>query len=98
MVDYQKIFASAPARFLVLGADESFSILDASDAYLRAAYTDRETIIGRPVFEVFPDNPDDPTATGIRNLRSSLQRVLVDGRPDEMAVQRYDIRRPSGVR
>jgi PAS domain-containing protein len=96
MVDYQKIFASAPARFLVLGADETFPILDASDAYLRATYTERDAIIGRPLFDVFPDNPDDPTATGIRNLRSSLHRVLTDGRSDAMAVQRYDVRRTDG--
>jgi PAS domain S-box-containing protein len=96
MVDYQKIFASAPARFLVLGADETFPILDASDAYLRATYTERDAIIGRPLFDVFPDNPDDPTATGIRNLRSSLHRVLTDGRSDAMSVQRYDVRRTDG--
>jgi PAS domain S-box-containing protein len=96
MVDYQKIFESAPALFLVLGADKGFPILDASDAYLRATYTERDAIIGRPLFEVFPDNPDDPTATGIRNLHSSLKRVLIDGRPDAMAVQRYDVRRPGG--
>src|SRR6185436_8622457 len=42
----------------------------------------------------FPDNPDEPGATGVSNLRSSLQRVLSDKVPDTMAVQKYDIRRP----
>src|SRR6478752_7568292 len=96
MVDYRKIFESSPALFLVLGADESFPILDASDAYLRATYTEREAIVGRPLFEIFPDNPSDHSATGILNLRASLKRVLADGRPDAMAVQRYDVRRPDG--
>lgn len=43
---------------------------------------------------MFPDNPDDPAATGVGNLRASLDRVLKTGRPDTMAVQKYDIRRP----
>jgi PAS domain S-box-containing protein len=96
MVDYRKIFESSPALFLVLGADDTFPILGASDPYLRATHTERDAIVGRPLFEVFPDNPDDPSATGIRNLRSSLRRVLAEGRADTMAVQRYDVRGPDG--
>ena len=96
-IDYKKIFENAPALFLLLSADESFRILDASDAYLRATYTKRDVIIGRSLFEVFPDNPEDHTATGATNLRASLKRVLADGRPDTMAVQKYDVRRPIGA-
>jgi PAS domain-containing protein len=92
-IDYLKIFESSPALFLLLGADETFSILDASDGYLRATYTERHEIVGRSLFEVFPDNPDDQGATGVTNLRASLERVLTSGRPDTMAVQRYDVRR-----
>ena len=95
-IDYQKIFESAPALFLLLDADGSFGILDASDAYLRATYTERDAIVGRSLFEVFPDNPEDPKATGVTNLRASLKRVLADGRPDTMAVQKYDVRRRTG--
>jgi signal transduction histidine kinase/ActR/RegA family two-component response regulator len=65
-----------------------------SDAYLRATMTTRDGIIGRNLFDVFPDNPADAAATGEQNLRASLKRVL-DGRAaDAMAVQKYDIRRP----
>ena len=95
IIDYQKIFESAPALFLLLVADESFRILDASNAYLNATYTERDAIVGRSVFEVFPDNPEDQGATGVANLRSSLKRVLADEQPDTMAVQKYDIRRPA---
>src|SRR3989442_2440555 len=54
----------------------------------------REEILGHGLFEVFPNNPDDPTATGVRNLKASLDRVLTNRVPDTMAVQKYDIRRP----
>ena len=35
----------------------------------------RERMIGRALFEVFPDKPDDPAADGVNNLRASLDRV-----------------------
>jgi signal transduction histidine kinase/ActR/RegA family two-component response regulator len=56
--------------------------------------TKRADIVGRGVFDVFPDNPDDPQATGEGNLRASLHRVRDRHVPDTMAVQKYDIRRP----
>src|SRR6266852_3572255 len=90
--DFQALFQSAPGLYLVLTPD--FSIVAVSDAYLRATMTKREEILGREIFDVFPDNPDDPTATGVRNLRASLRRVLRNRAPDAMAVQKYDIRRP----
>ena len=40
--------------------------------------TRREEVIGRPLFEVFPDNPEDPGATGVRNLRASLGGTRLD--------------------
>ena len=71
-----------------------FRIVAVSDAYLRATMTRREEILGQWLFDVFPNNPDDDTATGVNNLRGSLTRVLQNKAPDTMAVQKYDIRRP----
>ncbi len=94
-LDFKLLFESAPGLFLVLRPDSPhFTILGASDAYLRATLTERKKIVGRGLFEVFPDNPDDPHATGTSNLRSSLERVLATKVSDTMAVQKYDIRRP----
>jgi signal transduction histidine kinase/ActR/RegA family two-component response regulator len=90
--DFKSLFESAPGSFLVL--DPDLIIVAVSDAYLRATMTSREEIVGRGLFEVFPDNPDDPEATGEGNLRASLERVSRGRVPDTMAVQQYDIRRP----
>jgi len=65
-----------------------------SEAYLRATMTQRADILGRGLFDVFPDNPDDPAASGVTNLRASLDRVRDQRVADTMAVQKYDIRRP----
>ncbi len=96
-LDFRLLFENAPGLFLVLRPDPDFTILGASDAYLRATLTEREKIVGRKLFEVFPDNPDDPNTTGTSNLRSSLERVLANKAADAMAIQKYDIRRPESA-
>ena len=90
--DFQALFESAPGPYLVLSPD--FRIVAVSNAYLRATMTKREEILGRDIFEVFPDNPDDPDATGVRNLSASLNRVKQSQTADTMPVQKYDIPRP----
>src|SRR5262249_44165067 len=90
--DFQALFESAPGLYLVL--DPDLTIVAVSDAYLKGTMTRREDIVGRGIFDVFPDNPDDPEATGVSNLSASLDRVRHDSVADTMAVQKYDIRRP----
>ncbi len=90
--DFRTLFESAPGLYLVLTPD--LTIVAVSGAYLQATMTRREDILGRRLFDVFPDNPDDPAATGVRNLKASLSRVLQNHAADAMAVQKYDIRRP----
>lgn len=78
----------------MLVLDPDLYLVAVNDAYLAATMTRRESILGRHLFEVFPDNPDDPQATGVANLAASLRRVVERRRADAMAVQKYDIRRP----
>lgn len=91
--DFRRLFHAAPGLYLVL--ERNLQIVAVNEAYVRATKTRREDILGRHIFDVFPDNPDDPGAEGVRNLRASLQRVLQTGRLDTMPVQKYDIRRPA---
>jgi PAS domain S-box-containing protein len=90
--DFQAIFDAAPGNYLLLSPD--LTIVGVNQCYLNATMTRREDILGRGLFEIFPDNPDDPSADGVRKLRASLDRVLTLKRPDRMSVQHYDIRRP----
>jgi signal transduction histidine kinase len=87
-----RLLEAAPGAYLVL--DPNFVIVAVTEAYLRATLTVREQIIGRELFDVFPDNPHDPAASGTRNLRASLETVLRTAAPHSMPVQKYDIRRP----
>lgn len=92
-IHFRALFESAPGLYLVLEPEE-FRIVAVSDAYLRATMTQREAIMGKTLFEVFPDDPVEPWADGERNLRASLERTRGEKRADVMAVQRYPIRRP----
>ncbi len=92
--DFRMLFESAPGLYLVL--DRNLLIVAVSDAYLNATMTDRAAIVGRSIFDVFPDNPDDTGATGVSNLGDSLRRVIATGAGDTMAVQKYDVRKPDG--
>lgn len=91
-IDYRAIVDGLPGLFVIL--DAGLRIVGVSDAYNQATMTRREDMLGKTMFEVFPDNPGDPRADGVRNLYTSLRRVLQSCQPDTMAVQRYDVRRP----
>jgi PAS domain S-box-containing protein len=88
----QGLFESLPGLFLVFTHD--LKIVSASDAYLAALALQRKNILGRSIFEIFPDQPGTTT---ISNWRASLDRVRQTAAPDTMAIQKYDIRRPDGV-
>ena len=82
-IDFRRLFEATPGPYLILAPD--FTIVAVNDAYLAATLTRREDLIGRRLFDAFPDNPDDPAADGVANLRASLERVLLYRRADFMA-------------
>jgi hypothetical protein len=63
--DFEALFASLLGLYMVL--DPNLRVVAATDAYLQATMTRRAGIVGRHVFEVFPDNPDDPSADAVCN-------------------------------
>ena len=91
-VDFRALFESVPGLYLAL--DPDLRIVAVSDAYAAATMTNREEILGRGVFDVFPDNPHEPASDGVRNLRASLRRVGTGRVQDVMPIQRYPVRRP----
>jgi PAS domain S-box-containing protein len=91
--DFRALFESVPDLCVVLTPD--LRIVAVSDAYLRAAMTTREQMLGKDIFHhVFPDNSDEVEMARCRNLRTSLQRVIDNLLQDVMTVQKYHVRRP----
>ena len=96
-LDFRRLFEESPDIILVLLPDAPrYTMVAATRARLTATHTTHEQILGRGLFEVFPDDPADPAATGTHNLRVSLERVMSTRAPDTMAVQKYDIPGPGG--
>lgn len=94
-VDYQAVLEALPRPTLVLEPPD-YIMVAANRARYEVTNTREEDVIGRKLFDVFPDNPDDPESTGAANLTASLRRVLDTGKADFMPIQKYDIHDPSG--
>ena len=92
---YRRLFKASPGKLLVL-LPGSYEIVTATDEYLAATSKSEADIVGKSVFEAFPDNPDDPAADGERNLRASLARVESLKASDTMGTQRYPLRLSEG--
>ncbi|MBW8705807.1 Phosphoserine phosphatase RsbP [Streptomyces sp. MBT84] len=88
-IDYRAVFAAVPSPCLVLGAD--LVVADANPAFCEVTGCGRAELVGRYLFDVFPDNPADPEAGGVATLKASLHRVLSCGQTDYMALQKYHI-------
>jgi signal transduction histidine kinase len=91
-VDFRLVFESLPEKYLVL--DRELFIVAVSDGYLAATLSQRDALVGRHLFQVFPDNPAYPANEGARNLKASFGRVLRERTRDIMSIQKYDIPRP----
>ena len=87
---FRALFESTAGAYVVIRPD-SFEVVAVSDAYLQAASLERETVVGRNLFDIFPEIPGDPAENAIRNLRLSLERVKTTLRADAVPVQRYPV-------
>jgi PAS domain S-box-containing protein len=95
---FSGLFSASPAPLLVLRPDAPrFTIREANDAYLAATMRTRDTIVGRGIFEAFPDNPGDETTMGVKTLRASLEKVVASKQPDTLPELKYDVARPDGT-
>ncbi|KYG70216.1 hypothetical protein AZI85_13785 [Bdellovibrio bacteriovorus] len=93
--DFRALFEGIPGLYLVLTPD--FHMVAMSDAYAKSTFLKREEVIGKYMFDVFPENPSEEAATGKNNVRASFQQVVDTKQASTMAVQKYDIRRPDGT-
>lgn len=94
-LDYREIFEQGNVLYLILAPDSPrFTILGASDAYLQATRRSREELVGRGIFEAFPENPDDTASKAEGSVRASIEQVLSTHAPHRLPVQKYDVPKP----
>ena len=89
------IFAAAfdhsPIGQYLLAPTARLDILAVNDAFLRSVSRRREDVLGRPLFEVFPNNPDDPNDIGVQSLARSIATAIATRSSQSMAAQHYPI-------
>jgi PAS domain-containing protein len=95
-LQFKPEFDASAHPYMRLDPAPGLRIVDVNDAYAHATLTKRDEVVGRSLFDIFPDNPDDALADGVTNLYASLRAVVKTGQPHAMAVQRYDIRDAEG--
>jgi signal transduction histidine kinase len=83
---------TVPDSYIVVSPE--LIILTASNAYLADTLKRRDELVGRYMFDAFPDNPAAPEANAVRNWRASLEHVMATGQPHQMALQHYDVLDP----
>jgi PAS domain-containing protein len=89
--DLEQVFDNLPSLCLIL--DPGFKIVAQNRAHAQATITDPRDTVGRLLFEVFPDNPNDSSADGVSDLRASLTKVMKTRTTDTMPVLKYAVQR-----
>ena len=98
LTDFRALFEALPELMLALLPDTPrFTVIAATEAYCRTSLKRSDEIVGRGIFEAFPQaNPEIPSPTGAARLRASLDEVVRTGKPHQMEATRYDTQRPDG--
>lgn len=82
-------FEATSAPYAV--TDRRLRIQAVNTAYTEATLRVRDELVGRYLFDAFPEDPETHAAKGRANLTSSLESVFRRRRRHHMAVQRYDV-------
>lgn len=90
---YERVFKSSPIGAYLLSPTPEVTILDVNDSFLHRVSLTRNDMIGKGLFEVFPDNPSDPGDTGVEALRQSIAKAVATGEVQHMAAQRFPIKK-----
>jgi PAS domain S-box-containing protein len=90
-VDFQRVFESSPDSYMLIEPEEPYLIVSVSDEFTKMTLADRDELVGRSVFEVFPANPHEPGASGLQTLRDTFAAVARDKQAHGLGTFRYDI-------
>jgi len=91
-LDFRLLFEAVPDLLVVVLPDAPvFTIAAASDVYLEAVRKKREEILGKGLFDAFPQSPETVQGEAAVNLRASFQRVIETRQTDRLPTQQYDL-------
>jgi len=92
--DFRIVFDASPNAYVLL--DRELRFVDANRAYLALTASRLDQMIGRGLFELFPNDPGQPNNESARLLRESFQRVLRTRKQDVLAHITYRVAKVQG--
>lgn len=94
-VELEPYFDASPFATLLFAPD--LTLLSSNAAHARMSGVPSAALQGRPMFEVFPKNPDHEGPDTEDVIRASVERVVAERAPDEPPIQRHDLPRGDGT-
>ena len=88
---FHSSFDRSPIGQYLLAPTEKLEILAVNQAFLSSVSRTRAEVQGRPLFEAFPNDPDDTGDTGVQDLARSIAAAIETGKSQTMVAQRYPI-------
>ena len=95
-ISFAAYFRTAPPTLIIKPDYPKFTIVDVNAAYLEAVASSSAELIGMGTLDAIPTNPVDGHDHNVKNLRSSLIKVIETREQDILPSQRYDIPLPGG--
>lgn len=96
--DFRAVFDVSPRPLLLIATDAPrYTMLAVNRAHAAAFGTTPEALEGHGVLEVFPANPTPEVAAFAEAIRTSLERAIASGQPDQMSVRPYAVAQPDGT-
>lgn len=86
---FQEFFKSSPQSLVLKVSSLNFKVLAVSSQYLLLTYKQRNELLGKNLFEVFPGSSADPSEQ--YSVFSSFMRVISLKTTDELPVFKYEI-------
>lgn len=86
---YPAIFAALPDAYVLL--DNNFKVVAVTDAYLDLTFFNKNDILEKNFFDIFPENSSSIKSNNLLNLRNSFERVCKTKKTDNLGVQTFEI-------
>jgi PAS domain S-box-containing protein len=91
-LDYLSLFQALPERYVVFEPKSpEYIMIAANEQYLKVTGRTADEVIGKSLFEVFPDTSEKALKTGKGDLQESLDRVIKLKQLDSTGIIRYDL-------
>jgi PAS domain S-box-containing protein len=90
-IDFEKLFNILPERYFIVSAVEPYTFLTANAAYCELTKKSLPKLVGKALFDVFPDTSPRAIKTGKGELQHSIENCIITKQPDHMGIIRYDL-------